>query len=276
MKKALIFFTVVIALSFLLLRKSYKSYIRIQDLSDYYTVNYHAIDKYLNRYYRDNLTFPESTQEIFESIESYENDFLIRLFSESEIRMINDGNQILIYDLGFDNIDDSLKSECECADPIIWDAVVPKQGDYLLYSKVIQNAEELLRYDFFIYDSEGRIIPDQSKFRESINEARKKFIREYYLNRFGLNIDKRIRKSGEEWDVVLIHGVYNKQRALWEISSDDIDLETDILHFYFNEIREEFTEAAEFYLTVYLVFDESKLEYFDHTKIHPNVSNVTD
>ena len=259
MRKVLIVTTVAAVFAFtFLLYTFHNTYSRIRILSENYAVNSFAIDEHMKWYYRDNLSFPNSRKEMNESLARYENDYLLNHLSKIDYRFIIEENQITIYDLGFNNIDDSLKNFCN-SNRTGFIAAMFEDGDFVIYKKKFEDPEKLLAKNYFIYDSNQKIIDNQVIYEEKINATRRKFLNNHYMEKFGLEVKDFRLHPGEELDTILVHGIYDFDMKEWQVSTKKHEFDLDVFDSLFTEIRNEDKEVAEFYITIKMVFDKTKI-----------------
>mgnify|MGYP001801416077 FL=1 len=262
------FLTLFFACVFYLIVIHLPNYLRVKELSNWGVTNALTLENQLKDYYRYHLSLPENKKELDEFLLLNSPDYLVRNLSEVNYRVINKGSQLTIYDLGFNNKDDSLKQTCVNKNFL---ASMFFDCDFLIYQNEFEHPKKLLIGDYFVYDSNGIMIEHDKRYKSKIESYRSKFLDYYYKKKHNLSYKDVRFNPGQSPDTILIQGTYDHLNGNWNTTVAgfiplDESIELNAFDSLFSELKFIDDRIDQSYVTVYIASKESQI---DHSTILP-------
>jgi len=238
----------------------YRTYSRVNGLYENRISNYLSFKMHVEDYYQSTLTFPSSKEELDSYLKTTYPSKSEDLLS-FDYKIINSDNQILIYDNGFDNTDDSASTTYQ--DKVGFFQGIFKKGDYLIHKEKYEFPEKLLIGDYFLYDADKKIVQNQTKHNIRIDSFKQKLIRDYYRMNFDLDNKQTLYKPSVSPDTILLHSNYTDSNGystttIFDYNKNNI-LNVDACDSLLYELRQDEPEISEFYITVVLPSSKDQL-----------------
>ena len=261
MKKFVIYGSTLIVILFgFTVIKNYPSYKRVTQLYQWQAENALNLEVLIKNYYQHNLSFPSRKEQLDQFIIEAGFDDLMESFLNSNYKISITDTNIFIYDLGFDNIDDSLKQLCPKNEPSYIKSLF-SNGDFLIYKENFKDVNRLLIGNYFVYDSNRTALTNQSQYEGFFEIMRKDFLTSYYADNYSIQLDELMFKPGKDPDTLLVRGEYVDNN--WEITVinhlKEQKFDFSSYKSLLTQAKSEKPEINSFYLTVPLALDGSKI-----------------